>query len=700
MSTDYIINAAPMVIEYGTQDLSTVQLPIQPENIPQHLPKFYLYTQKGPTNPQLVQGVSRTNIYGVDSFDVRKKYANYATVMANNIDAQANSCMIQRIKPDDAGANANIILYLDVLPTTIETTQRNPDGSIVIGSNGTSVSNGTTQGFQVKFVYAYDNTDNNTFGQKTIIPGDQVDTSVTPNVTSQRYPIMELAASSFGEWANNIGIRIWAPTSDVNPDIPMQVIQKNRVYPYYISAISRPDIYSSASQTTTIFGDRFVKVTFEPNTVNPANDSQMYIGDTFLNAYQNLNNPGFPPVIGDFGSLYVYNNNIDTLLKQFYTAEIPFANAQWSDFATQPTNPNDYTLFNFIGGTSSSNVPYQSYQFVDSSTSISLTSVTNIYAKGGFDGTMNDTNYATSVSNLVKAYADPNDPVQDLAVNVESIMYDPGYPLQTKYDMISFIAQRKDTFVVLSVFDVNGPVMQSSEEYATAIALRTRMQMYPESEYFGTPVTRGMIIGRSGMLVNSQYKRRVPLTNEVAIMAAKYMGAANGRWTSGQNFDGAPGSVVKNMYDISITYVPASVRNVNWAVGLNWVQNYDRSSLFFPALKTVYDDDTSVLNSFITAMAVCQLNKISHRAWREFSGVSNLTNASLIDKVDTFISNAAAYIFDKRFVIQPATFISNADAMRGFSWTTPIKLYAPNMKTVMTTYVQAYRLDSIANTTN
>jgi hypothetical protein len=36
------------------------------------------------------------------------------------------------------------------------------------------------------------------------------------------------------------------------------------------------------------------------------------------------------------------------------------------------------------------------------------------------------------------------------------------------------------------------------------------------------------------------------------------------------------------------------------------------------------------------------------------------------------------------------------DATRGFSWTLPIKLYASNMKTVMTTYVSAYRMDDLA----
>jgi hypothetical protein len=62
----HIVNAAPMVIDLGTQDLSTRQLPREPDALPQHLPKFWLFTQKGPLTPQLVVGAERVNMYGAD----------------------------------------------------------------------------------------------------------------------------------------------------------------------------------------------------------------------------------------------------------------------------------------------------------------------------------------------------------------------------------------------------------------------------------------------------------------------------------------------------------------------------------------------------------------------------------------------------------------------------------------------------------
>ena len=47
--------------------------------------------------------------------------------------------------------------------------------------------------------------------------------------------------------------------------------------------------------------------------------------------------------------------------------------------------------------------------------------------------------------------------------------------------------------------------------------------MFPESDYFGTPVMRGMIMGRSGLLRNSTYIKPLPLSYDIAIKSAKYM---------------------------------------------------------------------------------------------------------------------------------------------------------------------------------
>lgn len=695
MSQATIINAAPMVIQRGTQDLSTRLVPREAEPTPQHLPKFYLFTKKGPLTPQLVGGAELTQMYGIDSFDLRKKWANHATVFANLVNAEGNAIMVERVIPEDAGPESNMLLSLDVLPTKIALYQRNTDGSIKLDATNTPVATGVTvDGYTAKWVMSSLNDQSgvasgstiDNFGAATVTPGDQLDDLT--NVQSQRYPIFQFKASSRGSFGNDAGIRLWAPTIN-STTVPSQTLMgAEKTYPFLFSMIRRADPTSSPKIVETIFGEQQMTVCLKPGTIDPVSDKQMYIGDILLDAYQNVNDPKYPSFFGDFGSMAVYDENIKTLVDMFYEAEVPHIDA-FSDFTGAE---GESYLFNFLSGQSSQASPYHSFQVVSATNAVRMSEYSNIFANGGSDGTLDDATFAELVEASVVEYADSNSNLQDIAVNVESIIYDSGFPLKTKYALCSFIASRKDTFVVLSTHDVNDRKLSPSEENSLAIALRTRLQMFPESDYYGTPVMRGMIVGRSGKLRNSQYSKRVPLTAEIAIKSARYMGAGDGRWKNGRHFDGAPGSIVDYVYDVSINFTPASVRNKDWDVGLNWVQSYDRRSLFFPALKTVYNDDTSVLNSYFTALAVGQLNKVAHKAWREFSGVSHLTNAQLVQRVNDFVTANTQGRFDDRFIVVPEAYFSEMDALRGFSWTLPIKIYSPNMLTVMTTMVQAYRI--------
>ena len=692
--TATIVNAAPMTIMQGIQDLSTRALVPEPEVLPTHLPKVYLYTQKGPTDPQLVSGNSLTNMYGVDSFDLRKQWATHATVLANLINAQGNAMMVQRVKPVDAAGPANIRVYLDVLPTKVPEYARNSDGSYEVDANGQPVATGNMiNGFQVKWVVApipLDENDVATFGLGTPIPGDQSDT--TTHTQSQRYPIIDMEVPDFGSYGNNNGFRLWAPTSKSSSPIDDRLIAQEKVYPFRMACVSRSNPLTTPSIVQTQYAEQFVNLCFKPNTIDKNTDTQVYAGDVFIQAYQNLTSPSLPPQYGPFGRFKLYDANVEGLLAQFYAAELPFVDS-FSDF--DGSNNEEYR-FNLISGVSSNAVPYHSYIVVTgAANSVRFTENSTVYATGGSDGTMDDISFAALVSAEVVKYSDENSILQDTARYPESIIYDSGFPLATKYDLCSFISTRKDTAVVLSTHDVDSPVLTASQESALAIALRTRLQMYPESEYFGTSTVRGMIVGRCGTMLNSQYTKKLPLTLEIATKAAKYMGAGNGIWKSGFSFDISPANNVDMFVDVNVTFTPATVRNKDWANGLNWVESFTRRTLYFPALKTVYDNDTSVLNSFFTMMACVELEKVGDRARRAYSGESSLTNDQVIERVNQFVIDNTVGRFDNRFIIKPNAYYTAADIARGYSWTLAIKLYAPNMKTVGTLLIQAYRISDL-----
>lgn len=685
-----IVNGAPMTLFRGTDDQSTRALLSEPENLPTHLPMVYGYAKKGPLDPQLVAGSSRSKMYGEESFDMRAPWATHTTELSNTFTAEANAQMFQRLKPLDAGPNATIRLYADVITTQLTEYERNVDGSFKLDADGLKIPTGSMiTGVRTKWIATQvlpDLAGDDTFGIATQAPGDQTDGATQ----SVRYPIMDLRAPYFGADGNNYGLRIWAPTQQGNNPVDGRLLANQKVYPFRMAVVYRKDDLSSAQLVDTMTGEKTVNVTFRPETIDKNTDAKLYLGDVFLQAYQDFQSRVNPPVYGPFGEMHVYDANVKAIAAMVLASEEPYIDENHDITGAA----GEEYLVNLIGGVSSSGVPYYSYELVESGANVvRLSENSTIYAQGGSDGTMSEALMANLVITEMAAYADENSPLMDDAKYPQSIIYDTGFPLATKYALCSFIAVRKDTAVVLSTHDVLGRELTAAEENSLAIALRTRLQMYPESEYFGTSTMRGMIIPRSGRKLNTQYGKHLPLTHEVARNSARYMGASNGRWKPGFAFDSAPQAVVTGFTDINVTYTSASVRNKDWDVGLVGVLTYQRRSVFFPAMKTVYNNDTSVLNSFFTMMACVELQKVGARAWRRFSGTANLTNAQLADRVANFIRENTVGRFDDRFVIEPEVYFTAADIARGYSWSTRIRIRAANMKTVQTLSLEARRLD-------
>lgn len=687
-----IINGAPGVVDYGVQDLSTRPYGRAPEELPQHLPKYFIYAQKGPTTEELLVGNERLQMYGEETFTERSEYFNHQTLHSNGVNAEGNAAMYVRMVPVDAGPKPTLRVYLDVLPTQVDIYQRNSDGSIKTDVAGDPIITGQAAGHRVKFVVQHLDTHAlaETFGAADIVIGDQVD-PVT-NVQSQRYPIFELEHSFIGKDGNLSGIRLWSINADNQSALPTKLMAREKVYPYMMAVIRKNAATGSAKMVESTFGEQQIMVSFKPEVVDPLTTSRLYFGERAIEDYQSLKDPRYAKQYGEFGRVKVYQENIDLLLAQFQAAEVPFLNDD-SDFTA---DVEDKHLFNFVTGTTSQNVPYHSYIFTDSDDAVRFSQSTNVYAGGGSDGTMSHELHAQLVSEYMKRYANENDELNDIAYHVESHIYDTGFPLETKYDLISFISNRKDTFVVLSPSEYGERVLTAAEEYSVAAALQSRLSLHPESTYFGTPVFRALIQGCVGRIRASQIVNPVPLTYELGVKSARYMGAGNGIWKNGRNFDGFPGSLVEEQYDLSIRWTPDNVRNRNWDVGLNWVTRYDRTSYVFPAIKTVYGDDTSVLTSYLTACAIIQLNKIAHKAHRTFSGISGLTPAQFTKRVNDFVSEQVRGKFDDRFVIRPRAYFTSLDEVRNYSWTLPIDIWAAGMKTVMTTYVVARRIEDYA----
>lgn len=717
-----ILNAAPMVIDQGTRDMSTRVLPSSPLEIPQHLPKFYIFAEKGPMGPNYMDldQASLTQIYGDATFDVNDKYHTHQTPFLQAVASAGNNCVVHRLPGNNSKDVANVTLYLDVLRTQVPIYQKNEDGSLRLDSEGDPIlqydSNGnemTMSGFKLAWVMDQERCDLGDYqpGQASVRPGIQFDEQGY-DYQSLQYPIFEFYAADPGEYGNKLAVKLYAGQESDLTGFPSAILNDGKMFPMYfgLSKITN-QITGKTSPILNSFGAQSARFVPRPKGVDPQSGAIADLTKVLKDQYIQLP----PHLASGLGGVYVYENILENLLDDFYYRESNVSDP----YRDQVINNNEQNFFaiNFLSFVNSNGSPYQTLKLVDAEGSIRLTKNTNIWLGGASDGEMHAGVMNEEVVKDMDCYNNSLHEYNDLVLHPESIIYDSGFSLDAKKSIAKFIARRKDTFVVLSTFEqpyalpsvdlqsysssvedvpTSGAPQTLAEQYSVGVALKTMLELYPESATFGTPVMRGLVVGGSGELINSLYTPRVPVTYEVAYKAARYMGAKNGAWKNGFSFDRAPLSVVTQLKNIDVTWVPASTRNTLWSVGVNFVLNYKIRTQFFPALQTVYENDTSVLNSFFTAVAISYLNKVQHAAWREFSGSISLTNAQLEEAVNTFIANQVKDKFDGKFVVVPDTVVTELDEIRGYSWTSNIKIYANNMKTVMTAMVEAYRMSDLA----
>lgn len=605
--------------------------------------------------------------------------------------------MMERIVPEDA-KTATMRIWMDAIEQEEPVYQRMPDGTFELDEDGFRIPTGEfTQklvGRIVSTAIPLDVAGETTFGSGTLVPGSMTD----PNTGNQSvmFPLFDLEAPDEGEYGNNNGIRFWAATLKSRSPIDDRLLKVKRVYPFRIGCMQRANERLTPKSVNNIYGVKFDEVSLAPDVLGMA-DEQLYVGDVFVKAHNTLNSPNLPPKFGPFKNMHVYQENIDNLLNVIYDLEKNHFRSDHHDTTEDGVADQERYLINLFGATTSRGVPYYAYDLrYDGPGVIRPSENSAVMASGGSDGTMSDELFSEAVGLRAVEYADETNILLDTVKNPESIIYDSGFTLSTKYALLSALAYRKDIVVVLSTHDVTGIKLTANQESSLAIALRTRAQSYPESDYFGTHVCRCMVVGRSGVMLNSQYAKRVPLTFEIAYNAADYMGAGNGRWKPGRSFGAAPLNEVKLLTELNETFTPYTVRNKDWSNGLVWCESFKLRSAFIPALKTVYDDDTSVLNSFFTVMACVELQKVGHRAWLQYVGTDNMTDEEFAKAIDKFIIANTNGRFDDRYVIVPKTYYTENDKANGYSWHTRITIYAGNMKTVATISLETRRLSDLS----
>jgi hypothetical protein len=716
-------NASPTVIAQGIKDNSPRAVAIVREQIPTHVPLVLFFAKKGPLIEQLVSPQGAIQMYGDDTFDLRKKYAKHTTALMKVMaDAGQSAFMMKRVVPSDAGPKANATLWADVLPKKSPQYERDSQGQFVLDQFGSPIP---IQGapdidvLDIRFVVTHitaadgvsaSDDDSLVFGKEQVTQGTRVNEQ---SQTSTMYPLFQYWDSFPGEGGNDAGIRIYAPTENSGTPVNQTLLRGLKAYPYRMSVVRRQDSNSTPRIVNTLSGAMELEFVLPKGQINPATDASVSIDTIFPTAWEDKLSPGFVPVFGDVGKFHVYHDHITTVLDSIYSAERAYlvANPTSPGSDLNPERTDESHMINLLGLQSSSGAPlYTAVLNKTAPGSVIPTESTNLLMAGGSDGSMTFNQLDSLTKTEISRYADPRDEVQNDARNVVSFLWDSGFGLDTKKSLAKFIAVRKDTFVVTATHIAErymapggdggipmGAPLSSDQETALAASLRTNLSMYIESAVFGTPTTRALIMGRHGRLVGYPWDQRVSLVFDMAEKVAKMMGAGDGKWKPEFLFDNAEfgRNIITRVTDLNDSWTPPDVRNQDWDNGLNYAMDFSRDRAYYPCLKTVYPEDTSVLTSFFFAAACVELQKIGNQIHRIFSGTTRLTGDQLVERINTKVAELANGKFANMFRVVPKAQITSGDRESGFKWTLVIQIGGGGMKTVQTLAIEAMRLEDM-----
>lgn len=702
-------HSTPQTYARGIEDKSGRELPPNFPTYPTFMPHMFIFAPKGPTTLlPATTGIARAR-YGNEALDDSSKFATHQSVAFRVLGSTGMSAMVERVVPIGLttemlakgyknASMARLRLFLDVSDET-DITQyvRNADGTFQtdLSGNYTVLLTGgnptTKRGRAIR--WSYDTVNSTTVGSLTKSTVTGATAGVWHYKTGlgfTRYPIMEFVPNGYGAYYNDVGIRMWATDNDDDGAPTVTDMRKTGSFYYNIAMVKRASSGARANAVTSKNQRASVPVSFNQDIRNSFTKEEMFVGKVFTDEFAT---DGTPKTYGDIAQTYVYKDNIVEVQKILFEYERTMASTV-GDFTDVDEN---YTMLNILTAKSLTKKPYYTIDVEKTyAGSVNFTDSTNLMMAGGSDGTMNLEVFDYLVKNRMSTYASSNSEIHNSALYPQSCVIDTGFGLDTKDSLNYILANRKDTFVMTTTYVVDGPVLSIASEKALGIVLRTGMQMYPESNYYGTETCRGIICSRHGELIGSSYKHRLPLIIEYAYKCAKMMGAGNGKWKSRFLFDISPNNIINLFKDVSNPWTNPSARKEDWVTaGMNFPLNASRTQLFMPGFRTVYTDETSVLTSAIVMMAAVEMQKIMERVWYEMTGAIRYTPTQFINRVNELIDQKVQGKFGGLVVVKAKSYISGGDALRGYSWSTKAELYANNMRTATTIDLTVYRREDL-----
>lgn len=451
---------------------------------------------------------------------------------------------------------------------------------------------------------------------------DSLETITNGTVTV--YPILAIESLYPGEYGNDLAFRFFY---DKRNNEPSTIKYFGSVFGSF--GVYRRDYNSS---TTNAIYDRYGKV-INVFSINPASidkesgikqDMAAVLGrvfddDTHLLPY----------------TIYTFEDNYKTIGERIIGVETPESLCT-AEIAEDGTTASGFQV-NILSGVNCHNVPYDHVHVVGRISSdsldtgeIILDSNIDQYLNGGTDGNSIDDAFVDhSMYRFCKLYM--NRKIVDKFRYPFTHIYDVGYSITTKYALLDFINTRDDVMVELAtqvlfpstwiegITPTTLVLNDMDDDISIGQALRERALLMRESIKHNTDTCRVAIYTQSGYPISATYDKPVPFTFWSAMQNAKYGNKTQMSQTEPRGWPYSYNTLFKNKSWIWMNYEESGKENT-WNSGLNYCQFADMARIFYPALRTVYRNETSVLVDQWVVNAVVYTKHVCRKAWGKYTG--------------------------------------------------------------------------------
>ena len=669
--------------------------------LPVHRPIWIMRCQQGPVGDPVwcPTYTYASNMFGEQTFTNtnKKYYSPQAKVLTDTL--TYNGAFICRAA-DETALNSVVIIeaYVRQVDDVLQYAY-DEDGNRLLDDDGNYVEkqeNGQPvyePGVEIKFVKRHEllsseevsGYDYSSLQRRTVVDTDAEGTEITWSV----YPIMVFEALYPGEYGNDLCFSLFYKNSE-NAAGDVNYYQTL----FYTFAPARRE-YDSTTVTPhyDIYNTTQNSFAANPETLNPDTGAEMSMQAVLNKAYDEDSHQ-LPYTI------YTYEENLLAVGNRIAQVE-----SETSLGHTKPTydaeaimNTSFGYLVNVISCRNLKGVPYDHVRLITISDEdenvIQLAEDNYIYLANGADGDLSDLMVQNCIQQFCAKTLNPQ--IVDKFRYPFTHMYDVGYNFDTKYAMIDFLDVRDDIMIELStqvlMDDNTGRTITLNDQMtdeSNGEALRSRALLMRESVLKGTDCCRCAIYAHAGFLADGVYSDPMPFTYWSAMKHARFGNLPYMNTTEPRGWPQSYNEFFKVSSVNWINYDPEGQSRV-WDSGINYVQWADMTRIFYPALRTVYRAETSVLVDQWFVDAVVYTKHVVRNAWGRFDG-RNDKSAVLQQAIKEYLDTELSYLYNGKYDFEVSVYQTAEEQRIGYIQHVLIRLTSPATMRVLDVDIEVNR---------